>query len=62
MSFLNASPTPYHAVHNVKVKLTKNGFQELSERDNWPGKVLKGGKYFVTRNASSIIAFTVGEK
>ncbi len=62
MSFLNASPTPYHAVHNVKAKLTKNGFQELSERDNWPGKVLKGGKYFVTRNASSIIAFTVGEK
>lgn len=62
MSFLNASPTPYHAVRNVKCKLTKNGFEELSERVNWAGKVVKGGKYFVTRNASSIIAFTVGEK
>lgn len=62
MSFLNSSPTPYHAVDNVKSKLSKNGFQELSERVNWSGKVLKGGKYFVTRNASSIIAFTVGEK
>jgi len=61
VSFLNASPTPYHAVANVKAKLSKNGFQELSERVNWAGKVLKGGKYFVTRNASSIIAFTVGE-
>ncbi|CCH43685.1 hypothetical protein BN7_3239 [Wickerhamomyces ciferrii] len=62
ISFLNASPTPYHTVDNVKHKLSKNGFQELSERISWAGQVEKGGKYFVTRNASSIIAFTVGEK
>ncbi|KAH3676190.1 hypothetical protein WICMUC_002212 [Wickerhamomyces mucosus] len=61
VSFLNSSPTPYHAVETVKSLLTKNGFKELSERVNWAGKILKGDKYYVTRNGSSIIAFTVGQ-
>jgi aspartyl aminopeptidase len=62
VSFLNASPTPYHAVDTIKSLLLKNGFSELSERVSWAGKFAKGGKYFVTRNGSSIIAFTVGQK
>ncbi|CCK68860.1 aspartyl aminopeptidase KNAG_0B04250 [Huiozyma naganishii CBS 8797] len=60
VKFLNASHTPYHATHNIKCHLLDNGFQELSERDSWNGKVLKCGKYFVTRNNSSIIGFVVG--
>ena len=62
VNFLNVAHTPYHAVHCVKEHLTKHGFQELSERDSWNGKVLRKGKYFVTRNNSSIIAFVVGGK
>ncbi|CCH58167.1 hypothetical protein TBLA_0A03690 [Henningerozyma blattae CBS 6284] len=60
VNFLNASPSPYHTVYNIKNHLISNGFKELSERDQWNGKVEKLGKYFVTRNNSSIIAFIVG--
>ncbi|TID22592.1 hypothetical protein CANINC_003252 [Pichia inconspicua] len=62
IDFVNASPTPYHVVETVKNKLIKNGFTELSERNNWAGLVQKNKKYFVTRNNSSLIAFTVGGK
>ena len=62
VNFLNASHSPYHAVNSIKEHLLKNGFQELSERDTWNGKVSHKGKYYVTRNNSSIIAFVVGNK
>lgn len=35
--------------------------RQLSTRDSWAGKVQPGGKYWVTRNGSSLIAFTVGK-
>ncbi|KAH3682339.1 hypothetical protein WICPIJ_006711 [Wickerhamomyces pijperi] len=60
INFLNSSPTPYHAVSLIRSRLLQSGFIELSERDNWAGQVLKGQKYFTTRNGSSMIAFTVG--
>lgn len=56
LSFLHNSPTPFHAVESMKVTLLDNGFSELKEKDHWV--IEEGGKYFVTRNASSIIAFT----
>ncbi|GAA5980337.1 hypothetical protein JCM10908_001620 [Rhodotorula pacifica] len=60
VEFVNASPTPFHAVHECVVRLEKAGFTRLSERDSWAGgKIARGGRYFVTRNQSSIIAFTV---
>jgi aminopeptidase I len=34
---------------------------QLSSRDSWAGKLEPGGKYYVTRNGSSIIAFAVGK-
>lgn len=34
--------------------------QQLSERKAWTEDLKLGGKYFVTRNGSSLIAFTVG--
>ncbi|GAA5872530.1 hypothetical protein JCM16303_004550 [Sporobolomyces ruberrimus] len=62
VSFVNASPTPFHAVHNCVTRLEGKGFQRLNERESWAnGRVKRGGKYFVTRNQSSIIAFTVPE-
>jgi aspartyl aminopeptidase len=62
LDFVNQSPTPYHVVQTVKSQLKHNGFIELSERDNWAGKIKKNSKYFVTRNSSSIIAFGIGGK
>jgi len=38
--------------------LTKSGFTELNESDNWTLK--SGDKHFISRNGSSIIAFSVG--
>lgn len=63
VDYVNASPTPYHAVKNVKSYLDEAGFKELKEGSSWlltdlPTK----GKFYVTRNGSSIIAFTVGGK
>ncbi|KAK9476779.1 peptidase M18 [Lipomyces japonicus] len=61
LAFINASPSPYHHVANVKNLLLEAGFLELKERDSWAGKIEKGKKYFLTRNGSSIIAFGVGK-
>lgn len=55
--FLDQSPTPYHAVAAMKNLLEAQGFRGLSEGDNW-GE-LPAGKYYVTRNDASIIAFTL---
>ncbi|KAK7677409.1 hypothetical protein QCA50_019625 [Cerrena zonata] len=62
VDYVNNSPTPYHAIKTTSSKLVEAGFVQLSERENWnkQGKVSNGGKYFVTRNDSSIVAFTVG--
>lgn len=59
LTFLNDSYTAYHATENARVLLLQNGFCELYESDAWNLK--QGSKYFVTRNGSSIIAFTLGK-
>ena len=56
--FLNHSPTPFHAVSTMSEMLAKAGFSALSETEEWA--LQAGGRYFVTRNGSSIIAFTLG--
>lgn len=58
LQFLNDSPTAYHAVENAAEILEKNGFRELKETAEW--SLEQGGRYFVTRNQSCIIAFTLG--
>lgn len=58
--FLTDNPTVFHAVDAMAAQLKKQGFKKLSERDAW--KLEKGGKYFVERNGSSMIAFVVGQK
>jgi aspartyl aminopeptidase len=55
--FLDASPTPFHAVKSMKEVLLKHNYVELDECDTW-GE-LKAGRYFVTRNDSSIVAFNL---
>ena len=58
LQYLNDSPTAYHAVENAAAILKKNNFLELKETDAW--SLQKGGKYFITKNQSGIIAFSVG--
>lgn len=54
INFIDASPTPFHAVANMARELEADGFIRLYEEDDWD---LQDGKYFVTRNDSSIIIF-----
>jgi len=59
LNFKNASPSQFHAVETTVKALDAHGFKRVSERDpNW--KIEAGGKYYLTRNQSSIIAFAVG--
>eukprot|EP01114_Cavostelium_apophysatum_P002027 TRINITY_DN11772_c0_g1_i1.p1 TRINITY_DN11772_c0_g1~~TRINITY_DN11772_c0_g1_i1.p1 ORF type:complete len:464 (-),score=113.28 TRINITY_DN11772_c0_g1_i1:1161-2552(-) len=60
LEFVNGSPTAYHAVENAKKILLSEGFVQLSERDSWNLKPL--GKFFFTRNQSTIVAFALGGK
>ncbi|KAK3391687.1 peptidase M18 [Sordaria brevicollis] len=62
LDFVNASPTPYHAVATSASLFEKAGFKLIRERDNWASVVQPGGKYYLTRNGSSIVAFAVGGK
>ncbi len=57
-SFLASSPTPYHAVACIEDVLRLNGFIQLQENLQWQLK--KGFAYFVTRENSATIAFTLG--
>jgi aspartyl aminopeptidase len=57
LKFLAASTTPFHAVQILSERLLGAGFDRLLEGDSWSD--LQPGKYFVTRNDSSIVAFTL---
>ena len=59
-SFIKKSPTGFHAVHELANYLTEAGFECLAEGNTW--NLAEGGKYFVTRNQSAIIAFKVSRK
>jgi aspartyl aminopeptidase len=58
IDFLRGSPTPYHAVDNLARLLGSCGFTELDEAAAW--SVAPGGRHFLRRNGSSLIAFARG--
>ena len=60
LSFIDTSPTPFHAVGTMSQLLLANGFSELREQDAWD--LQAGQRYFITRNDSSIIAFILGRR
>ena len=57
--FINNSPSPYHVVRNTELILEGNGFEKLSENRKF--NIRRGGSYYVERNGSALIAFTVPE-
>ena len=58
IEFIHESPTNFHAVANAKKELLSNGFKQLFSGEAW--QIEKGGKYFVTKNHSSLFAFEIG--
>lgn len=58
--FMTANPTVFHAVDAVAKDLERAGYKKLSERDAWD--LQTGGKYYVDRNGTSLIAFAIGDK
>lgn len=60
VNFLNKSPTPFHVVESARQLLKEAGFLELKLNETWKTQNL--GKYFVTKNESSLIAFVIGGK
>ena len=57
LNFINSAITPFHTVARLSSILKENGFTSLSEMESW--EILEGGRYFVTRNSSSLIAFCI---
>lgn len=60
LEFISASPSSFHAVENIINELSKKGFTCLFEGEEW--NLSDGGKYYVTRNRSSVIAFVMPQK
>lgn len=56
--FLDQSYTAYHAVKNAKEYLEENGFVRVYGGEM--GKLVSGGKYYLIKNDSALIAFVVG--
>lgn len=49
ITFINASPTAWHAVHNASALLEKAGFRRVEEGSNWEKDLEGGSKIFYTR-------------
>jgi len=58
LDYIDASPTPFHAVRELEKSLTDKGFSKLDEQGAW--EVQPEGRYFVSRNQTSLVAFTAG--
>jgi len=54
LQFLDASPTPFHAVANIAARLRAAGYAAVAERERW--RPAAAGKYYFTRNDSSLVA------
>lgn len=59
LKFINENPTTFHATDYFSKKLEGAGFLRLSERETWVNKLKPRGKYYVTRNGSNLVAFTI---
>lgn len=57
-NFIEKSPTAFQAVQNIASILRENGYEALEEGKIWDLK--QGGKYYTTKNNSSLIAFQIG--
>jgi aspartyl aminopeptidase len=60
LEFMARATSPFHAVREMSQHLQTAGFERLEEGSAWV--LQSGARYFLTRNDSSIIAFTIGSE
>jgi len=58
ISYIDHSPTPYHAVAETRARLSAAGYEALSEDALW--ELGPGDRRFIARNDGSLVAFEVG--
>lgn len=59
LSFIDESPSPWHAVAQIEQRLLAFKFQRLQENQAW--QLVSAGRYYVIRDDSSIVAFVLGD-
>ena len=59
LDFIDASPSPWHAVKSIEERLQAHRFTKLEETDKWQLK--QNERYYVVRDDSSIVVFIVGQ-
>jgi len=62
LQYVDQSPSPFHAVEEAVKILAGSGYSKLREDEPWMATVKPGGKYYYTRNGSTLVAFAVGEQ
>jgi aspartyl aminopeptidase len=60
IAFIDASPTPYHAVREVARRLGAAGFDELDPRQNW--RIIPGQRGYTVHGGGTIVAFIAGNR
>lgn len=60
LAFIDASPSPWHAVASIEQRLLAFGFHRLHETEAWD--LASGGRYYVVRDDSSIVLFVAGSR
>ncbi len=57
LEFIRRCPSSFHTVQTVTERLEQEGYCPLQESKKW--ELVPGGKYYLTRNRSSVIAFRI---
>lgn len=60
IDFIDASPSPWHAVASAEARLLAHGFTRLEEGERW--QLAAGGRYYVVRGGAAMIAFVPGSR
>ena len=60
LDFIMRCKSPFHVVKEASDLLNENGYTKLEETKEW--SLVPGGKYYVTRNESSVIAFQIPDE
>lgn len=60
IDFIDASPSPWHAVASAEALLQAQDYIRLEEHARW--QLATGGRYYVVRGGASMIAFVQGNK
>ncbi len=58
LAYIDASPSPFHAVAETAQRLDAAGYQRLDEGDAW--ELAPGARFYVVRGGASIAAFELG--